>query len=154
MDCNLPDSSVHGDFPGKNTGVGCHALIQGICLAQGSNPGLAHCRWILYHLSHQGMQKGNSIHVLRVGTCLTLGDKLSVLTKREIVLGKGCLGREQEDQGSQENCSALWPTVSGFRVMGFVSGLSWPVILTQGPSWWHKHCSAKMDASDKDSGRW
>ena len=54
MDCNLPDSSVHGDFPGKNTGVGCHALIQGICLAQGSNPGLAHCRWILYHLSHQG----------------------------------------------------------------------------------------------------
>ena len=26
MDCRLPDSSVHGDSPGKNTGVGCHAL--------------------------------------------------------------------------------------------------------------------------------
>ena len=28
MDCNLPGSSVHG-IPGKNTGVGCHALPQG-----------------------------------------------------------------------------------------------------------------------------
>ena len=30
MDCSLPGSSVHGDFPGKNTGLGCHALLQGI----------------------------------------------------------------------------------------------------------------------------
>ena len=30
MDCSPPGSSVHGDFPGKNTGVGCHALLQGI----------------------------------------------------------------------------------------------------------------------------
>ena len=29
MDCSLPSSSVHGDSPGKNTGVGCHALFQG-----------------------------------------------------------------------------------------------------------------------------
>ena len=29
MNCSLPDSSAHGDSPGKNTGVGCHALIQG-----------------------------------------------------------------------------------------------------------------------------
>ena len=36
------------DSPGKNTGVGCHALLQGIFLTQGSNPGL-HCRQILYH---------------------------------------------------------------------------------------------------------
>ena len=28
MDCSLPDSSVHGDSPGKNTAVGCHALLQ------------------------------------------------------------------------------------------------------------------------------
>jgi len=43
--------SVHGDSPGKNTGVGCHALFQGIFPTQGSNPGLPHCRQILYHLS-------------------------------------------------------------------------------------------------------
>ena len=30
MICSLPGSPVHGDFPGKNTGVGCHALLQGI----------------------------------------------------------------------------------------------------------------------------
>ena len=40
------------DFPGKNTGVGCHFLLQGIFLTQGSNPGLPHCRQTLYPLSH------------------------------------------------------------------------------------------------------
>ena len=40
MDYSLPDSSVHGDSPGKNTGVGSHSLLQGIFLTQGSNPGL------------------------------------------------------------------------------------------------------------------
>ena len=39
---------------GKNTGVGCLSLLQGIFFTKGSNPGLPHCRWILYHLSHQG----------------------------------------------------------------------------------------------------
>ena len=42
MDCSPPGSSVHGDSPGKNTGVGCHALLQGIFLTQGLNPGLPH----------------------------------------------------------------------------------------------------------------
>ena len=37
MDYSPPGSSVHGDSPGKNTGVGCHALLQGIFLIQGSN---------------------------------------------------------------------------------------------------------------------
>ena len=40
--------------PGKNTGVGCPVLLQGIFLTQGLNPGLLHCGQILYHLSHQG----------------------------------------------------------------------------------------------------
>ena len=53
MDCSPPGSSVHEDSPGKNTGVGCHALLHGIFPTQGSNPGLPHCRQILYHLSHQ-----------------------------------------------------------------------------------------------------
>ena len=53
-DCSPPGSSVHGDSPGKNTRVGCHALLQRIFLTQGSNPGLPHCRQILYCLSHHG----------------------------------------------------------------------------------------------------
>ena len=54
MDCNPPSSSACGDSPSKNTGVSCHALLQGIFPTQGSNPGLPHCRQILYHLSRQG----------------------------------------------------------------------------------------------------
>ena len=54
MDCNPPCSSVHGESPGQNTEVDCHALLQGIFPTQGLNPGLPHCRWILYHLSHRG----------------------------------------------------------------------------------------------------
>ena len=45
-DYSPSSSSVHRDSPGKNTRVGCHALLQGMCLTQGSNPGLPHCRWI------------------------------------------------------------------------------------------------------------
>ena len=42
------------DSPGKNTGVGCHSLLQGIFPAQESNPGLLHCRQMIYHLSSEG----------------------------------------------------------------------------------------------------
>ena len=38
----------------KNTGVGSLSLLQGIFPTQGSDPGLPHCRWILYQLSHKG----------------------------------------------------------------------------------------------------
>ena len=54
MACTLPGPSVHGDSPGKNTGVHCHVLLQGIFPTQGWNPGFPHCGRILYHLSHQG----------------------------------------------------------------------------------------------------
>ena len=54
MDCSPPGSSVHGDSPGKNNGVGCYAFFQGNFLIQGLNPGLLHCKQILYCLSHQG----------------------------------------------------------------------------------------------------
>ena len=40
--------------PGKNTGVGCHSLLKGVFPTQGSNPGLLHCKQILYSLRHQG----------------------------------------------------------------------------------------------------
>ena len=48
MDDSPPGSSVHGDSPGKNSGVGCHALLlQGIFPTQESNRGLLHWRQIL-----------------------------------------------------------------------------------------------------------
>ena len=47
------------DSPGQNTGVDSCSLLQGIFLTQGSNPGLSHCRQILYHLSHHAHLKIN-----------------------------------------------------------------------------------------------
>ena len=61
MDCSPPGPSVHGDSPGKNTGVGCHALLQGIFPTQGSNPGLPHCRQILYQLEPPGKPKNTGV---------------------------------------------------------------------------------------------
>ena len=55
MDCSPSGSSVHRHSPGKNSGVGSHALpVQVIFPTQGSNPGLPHYRQLLYELSHQG----------------------------------------------------------------------------------------------------
>ena len=55
IDCSLPGFSVHGDSPGKNTGVGSHSLLQGIFQAQGLNPGLLHRQADFFScLSHQG----------------------------------------------------------------------------------------------------
>ena len=53
-DYSWPGSSVREDSLDKNTRVGCHALLQGIFPTMGLNPGLPHCRQILYRLSHQG----------------------------------------------------------------------------------------------------
>ena len=64
MDCSLPGFSVHADSPGKNTGVGCPALLQGIFPTQKSNPGLLHCRWILYCVNHQRSPFNSSVQSL------------------------------------------------------------------------------------------
>ena len=72
MDCSLPGSSVHGDSPGKNSGVGCHALLQGIVPTQGSNPYLLYGKQILYHLSHQESPILDSFIVVRVNQCNSL----------------------------------------------------------------------------------
>ena len=57
MLCNPMDCSPPGcpwNSPAKNTGVGCHSLLNGIFPTQWLSPGHPHCRQILYHLSYQG----------------------------------------------------------------------------------------------------
>ena len=56
------------DSPGQNTGMGRFSLLQGVFPTQGLNPGLPHCRWILYQLSHKGSP------MLVSHSCLTLYD--------------------------------------------------------------------------------
>ena len=62
--CSVVSDSLwpHGLYnpwnsPGQNTGVGSHSLLQGIVPTQGSNPGLLHCRKILYYLGHKESQQ-------------------------------------------------------------------------------------------------
>ena len=62
-----------------------------------------------------------------VGSCLTLGKEFSEETcadKARDFIGRGHLGGEQQGMGTQENSCATWLAVSGFMVMGLVSGLS------------------------------
>ena len=77
MDYSPPDASVHEDSPGKNIGVGCYVLLQRIFPTQGSNPGLPHCRRILYQLSYQGSPWGGLFPP--TPTPRSSGQKLSVL---------------------------------------------------------------------------
>ena len=76
-DCSSPDFSVHRASPGKNTGVGCHALLQGIFPTQGSNPGFLHYKWILYQLSHQGSPYFAFQFSSVAQSCLTLCDPMN-----------------------------------------------------------------------------
>ena len=55
------------DSPGKNTGVDCHFLLQGIFPTQGLNPCLPHCKQTLNHLSHQGSPLYCGVSLLWVG---------------------------------------------------------------------------------------
>ena len=54
MDCRPPGSSVPWGSPGKNSGVGCHILLQEMFPYQGSHPQLCIGRHILYHWHNLG----------------------------------------------------------------------------------------------------
>ena len=76
-----------------------------------------------------------------------------MLTKQEILLGKGT---RVESSRVRELRTALSHGLQS-RVLRWwdqFPGCPQPIILTQSPSWWCTPCSAKMDAREKDSGRW
>ena len=100
-DRSPPGSSVQGDSPGKNTGVGCHALLQAVFPTQGLNPGLPYCRQILYHLSHQG---GPPLKAPSYS-------KLSIVS----VEPQLCLVLLTPEQGALYWCTGMW----GFLVRKF-----------------------------------
>ena len=72
-DCNPPSSFCPWDFPGKNTGVGCHFLLQAIFSTQGLNLHLLHWQADSLQLSHQGSpeHRGEFLKILLVkSSCL------------------------------------------------------------------------------------
>ena len=60
------------DSPGKNSAVGCHALLQGISLTLGLNPGLLHCRQVLQYQCHLGSNQCGTFEL-----CATLDVQIS-----------------------------------------------------------------------------
>ena len=76
-----------------------------------------------------------------------------MLIKQEILLGKGTWVESNRVKGTQENCSAPVLAVLGFIVMGLVSGLFLASHSDSRYSWWHTHCSAKMEGIEKGSGK-
>ena len=69
------------DPPGKNTGVGCHCLPQGIFLAQGLNPGLLHFRQILKDRDQVGKVSGSQIVECRPEIILLTGELFGKFSK-------------------------------------------------------------------------
>ena len=65
------------NFPGKNTGAGCHFLLQGIFLTQGMNPGLLHCRQTLPWVTSNGERESNKAQGGDETRCLS-GTKMKV----------------------------------------------------------------------------
>ena len=82
------------------------------------------------------------------------GSRRHTADKARDFIGKGHPGGEQQGKGTQENCSATWLAVSGFMVMGLVSELSLANHSDSESCLVAQPCSAKMDAREKDSGRW
>ena len=101
-------------------------------------------------------RKGDPFQGLKAGSCLTLRNELSkethLLTKQEILLGRGA---QAESSRVKEPRRTILPRGLQSRVLWWMDkflGCFWSFILS--PPWWHTHCSAKMDASEKYSGRW
>ena len=93
---SLPPHGLYKPWnsPGQNTGVGSFSLLQGIFPTQGLNPGLRHCRQILYQLSH----KGSPLNHLVYGVLLRQPNQ----TRRMFIGKQLWLGSESQDMLQNE----------------------------------------------------
>ena len=109
------------NFPGENTGVGCHSHLQGIFPTQGSNLGLPHYRQILNYLSYEGsMISGKSIKICLILTHWAISYWLiseqagTIRLKRSISRSSGIFGCEGQQLGSgrvERTQLGHWPSL-------------------------------------------
>ena len=78
--------------PGQNTGVTSLSLLQGIFPTQGWNPGLPHCRWILYQLCHKGSPKALHLHSNLIRPPVFHRTSLEAQTVKRLAYNVGGLG--------------------------------------------------------------
>ena len=132
------------EFSRQEDWSGLHSLLQGIFPTQGSNPGLLHCRQILYHLSHQSTMLCYVL-CLVAQSCLTLCDPMDYIA-RQVPLSMGILqarilqwvampfsrGSSQPRDQSQVSCIAGgFVTVRATReAQEYWSG--WPIPFSRG----------------------
>ena len=124
MDCSLPRLLCQWDFPGKNTGVGCHALLRGSSHPRyRTHVSYISClgRQVLYHQCHLGSPLLCLIGEIQKGS---IG-----ANSRQIQQGQlepGCEGRVTLGDGSDGPCVAL---DSGAKALPLMKGLPhlWPV---------------------------
>ena len=120
MDCSPPGFSVHGDSPGKNTGVSCHALLQGIFPTQGSNTQASHIVggfltvWATRKPNNTGV---GSLSLFR-GIFLTQEWKQGILHCRQILYQLSSQGssRNTIKQYKQKRNSYLFLTLQGILI--------------------------------------
>ena len=112
--CSVVSNSLrpHGlyspwDSPGKNPGVGRLSLLQGIFPTQGSNPGLQHCRQILYQLSHQESP------VVKDNSPCHAGDTVSISGSERSPGGGTGKPLQYSCLGNPMNRGAWWAIVHG-----------------------------------------
>ena len=106
----------------------------------------------------ESYRKGNPFQSSKGDSCLTLRNELSkethLLTKQETLLGRNA---QAEARMVREPGRTTLPRDSQSRVLcwwNWFPDCLWLIILTQGPSWWCMHCSAKVDVNKKASGTW
>ena len=86
--CNPMDYNSPWSSPGQNAGVGSLSLLQGIFPTQRLNPGLPHCRQILYQLSQKGNPLGNEKAALKhISGLTTMIQFFCVTLKKKKVFG-------------------------------------------------------------------
>ena len=104
MDCNPPGSSVNGILQARITGVGTLSLLQGIFPIQGLNPGLPHCRWILYPSEPPGKPENT-----RVGSLFPFPGELP---DPGIELGSPALQVDSLPADDDDFVAKLFPTLA------------------------------------------
>ena len=81
--CVAHQAPLSGNFPGKNTEVGSHFLLQRIFPTQGLNLGPLHCRWILYRLNHQLLNSFGRVQLFLTPWTVALQAPLSMGFSRQ-----------------------------------------------------------------------
>ena len=161
MVCSLPVSSVHGISQVRileRVAISFSRALpdQGFESASLVSPELAggfFTSWVSCYWKG-GPLPGPESGLLSNTWKLIVSKETRMLTKQETFLGSVARVESSRLRGPRRTA---WPCGSQSWVLWWWSEFLcclWPIIMTEGPFWWCMACSAKMDANEKDSGRW